>query len=375
MIKTFILDSALFIKKNTEWDITFVCGYTDQSELISNHGIRFVPIKIKRGFSLTGFFSIVRLKRFFKKEKFDIIQYAALNSACYSSIAGRLAKIPIRIYSQWGIDYPAFKGFKRFVFKTIDRITCKHSTIVQPDSKSNLALGIADKHYTEEKAYVISNGSSCGVNLRRFNCEKRSEWFDEIRNKHGIPNDAFVFGYVGRFLKDKGINELLESAKELLENNTNVYFLLVGSLDLVEGINKQLLNSAKKEPKIIFAGFSLETEKYYAAIDCLVLPSYHEGFPTSLIESQAMGTPVITTKVNGCTDSIIDGKTGFLIAPKNKDELKEKMLELVNNPSTVELMKEDCVTFVRDYYDQDELFQRILDDRKKIIKELIDARD
>lgn len=172
-LKTFVLKSAIYNLSEGDWDISFICNRTKGFEEELPSKIKYFPITLKRGISLSGFISIVQLYKIFKKEKYELVQYSTSNAGCYASIAAKMAGIPIRLYCQWGLDYPAFSGIKRLLFKTIERIICLFSTNVQPDSYGNLEIAINDHLYDKEKGMVIGNGSASGVDLERFNIDKK----------------------------------------------------------------------------------------------------------------------------------------------------------------------------------------------------------
>ena len=108
-----------------------------------------------------------------------------------------------------GFRYLGFRNITREVFKSIEKITCYLSTHIECVSKTNLELGITEKLFSKDKATVVFNGSTGGVDLKKFNINYRKQWRTELRRKYGIDEKDFVYGFVGRITRDKGINELL----------------------------------------------------------------------------------------------------------------------------------------------------------------------
>lgn len=129
--------------------------------------VQFIPLLIKHGnvSPLEVLKTIWTLYKIFKKERFDIIQYATSNAALYASIAGWMARVPVRIYCQWGISYTDFHGVYLWFYKLMEKITCIFSTSVQPDSPSNLKFSIQEGLYKASKGHVLLNGSATGVDL------------------------------------------------------------------------------------------------------------------------------------------------------------------------------------------------------------------
>lgn len=361
----FVLESAKYIHENTDWDITFVCNDDEDFAKRLPDYIHFHPIKMKRGISPAGIKAMFEMKSFFEDQKFDLIQYSTPNAALYASMAGKLANVPVRLYCQWGMAFVGFTGIKRGIFKTIEKTVCKLSTWIEPDSNSNLIFSHKEGLYPETVGSVIWKGSACGVNLSKFDVSKKEKYRQIIRERYGIPKDAFVFGYVGRITRDKGVNELLEAAKTILSENKNVYLLLVGPEEVDETINHDLYKWAKESKQVLFTGFSRVVEQFMSAMDCYVLPSYREGFGMSVVEAEAMAVPVIITNIPGPIDGMINGQTGLVVEKKNAFQLTEAMKKMVI--SDLEYYGNNGLELARNGFEQKQLFAHILEDRKRLL--------
>jgi len=367
-LKNFVLKSASYNIDAGDWEVTFICNKTPgfADELPTD--IRYIPVTLKRGVSLSGFKSVVELYKIFKKEKFDLVQYSTSNAGCYASIAARFAGIKTRLYCQWGLDYIYYSGVKRVLFEIVERVICKNSTHVQPDSYGNLEISYREKLYDEKKGCVIGYGSASGVDLVRFDWTKRLEWREDIRSRYEIPENAYVFGYVGRLLGEKGLNELFIAMKEILEKRKDVFLMIVGDTGLTEGLKADLFEWAQNAGKILFTGFTSEVEKYYAAMDCFILPSYHEGFGSSTIEAEAMGVPVIVTDIPGPREAIEQNKTGLLVKKKDPESLKEAMEKLLNNPEMGKEFGKAGIQLVNEKFEQEALFEKIYLNRTNLLE-------
>ena len=120
-LDSFVSNTAKYIHENTDWDITFICNYDKQFEEKLPDCIHYIPVKMERGINLGGIKAIAELKRIFKREKFDLIQYSTPNASLYASVAGKLAKVPVRLYCQWGMVFVGFSGIKRRIFKLMEQ--------------------------------------------------------------------------------------------------------------------------------------------------------------------------------------------------------------------------------------------------------------
>ena len=354
-LKSFVLDLARVMHETGDFEIHFVCDYDADFAGTLPAYIHYCPISMKRGVSLDGPRAIAAMTKYFRQERFDLVQYS------------KLAGIPCRLYCQWGIAYVGFRGIKRKLFKQIERLTCRCSTDIEPDSFGNLHFSHKEKLYTADKSRVIWNGSASGVNTARFHRENKAEWRDEIRRAYGIPREAVVYIFVGRITKDKGVNELFAATRSLMEAYPDVYLLLVGNVERGASVNGDLYRWTQQEDRVIYCGYTDQVEKYLAAGDVYVLPSYREGFGTAVIEAEAMGLPVIVSDIPGPTDAMIPQKTGLLTPKADAEKLCEAMIQLYEREDLRAEYGENGAVLARDSFEQRELFAHILADRYRMI--------
>ena len=366
-LKSFVLELAKFMHETGNFEIHFVCDNDEEFKASLPPYIHYHPVSMKRGISFDGLRVIKELIRLFKEEKFDLVQYSTPNASCYASVAARVAKVPVRLYCQWGIVYVGFTGFKRFIFKAIEKMVCFNSTCIRPDSSGNLNFGISEGLYSREKGAVIWNGSACGVNLKKFDISKKDIFRAEIREKHQIPQDAFVYVVVGRINKDKGINELLWAAKEINELKEDAYLLMVGDLENEQLLDAELLGWSQNNERVIYCGFSNEVEKYLAAADVYLLASYREGFGTSVIEAEAMGVTVVVTNIPGPTNAMLKNETGLVVPKGDAKALFNAMRYLYENRDRVIQFGKCGAEFAASSFEQNELFRQIIKDRENML--------
>ncbi|MCI6360342.1 MAG: glycosyltransferase [Eubacterium coprostanoligenes] len=365
-IRSFILETAKYIHENTDWDITFICDCDEEFEKMLPDYIHYIPVPMKRGISIAGVKAMLEMKKIFKREKFDLIQYSTPNASLYASMAGRLAHVPVRLYCQWGMAFVGFQGLKRKIFQMEEKYVCHLSTHIEPDSNSNLRFAHEIGLYPKSKGSVIWNGSACGVNLTKFDISNKEEYRKDIREQLDIPENAFVYGFVGRITRDKGVNELLEAYKKL---NDDSYLIMVGPSEVDETINQELYTWASKNEKIKFTGYTTVVEQYLSAMDCYILPSYREGFGMGVVEAEAMGVPVIVTDIPGPTDAMIDNETGIVVQKADVESLYNAMISVREDKVRYFAMAEKAHDFAVNNFEQKQLFNYILEDRKKLLGE------
>lgn len=367
-IQSFILPLAEYLHKNTDWDISFICSDDEKFEKSLPEYINFYPVHMERGISVAGVKAMFQIKKILKKEKFDMVQYSTPNASLYTAMATKLAKIPVRLYCQWGIAYVGFNGLKRKIFKIVEKFVCGLSTCVQPDSKSNLNFARSEGLYSEKKSSVIWNGSACGVSLDKFNVKRKNEYRSYIREKYNIGRDTFVYIFIGRVTRDKGINELLSAFKRL--NDDSVLFLL-GNNEVDTSVNRELYDWSLENKNIIYTGNVDDVERYLSAADCYVLPSYREGFGMSVIEAEAMGVPVIVTDIPGPVDAVIDNKTGLLVKKADENSLLDAMKKI--KKLNYQEMGKEGHKFASDNFEQKQLFDKIIESRNELLKQNINT--
>jgi glycosyltransferase involved in cell wall biosynthesis len=367
-LKAFVVELAKSMHDTGEFEIHFVCDYDEQFKNALPDYIHFHPVSMKRGISLDGIKAIKKMKDLFSREQFDLVQYSTPNASCYASIAAKQAKIPVRLYCQWGIRYMGFSGWKRALFKWIEKKTCKCSTFIEAESHNIRSFSIEEKLYTERKGCVIWNGSACGVNLDKFNVEKRDAWRKEKRAVLGIGEDSVVFSFAARLTADKGINELLAAFREVEQNYSGAKLLIMGGNDNVDSLDQDLLAYAKNSGNIIFTGRVENVEEYYAASDVFVAPSYREGFGLVVIEAAAMGLPAIVSNVPGQVDAIDVDKSGVLCEVKNAESLRDAMKKMIEDEEMRKEMSVYAVQYVQENYEQQKLFEKISEHRKILVE-------
>lgn len=361
--ESFILPLTKYLHDNTDWDISFVCSDEKTIDDLPDY-IHYFPVIMKRGISFDGIKAIKEMKKIFKREKFDIVQYSTPNASCYASIAAKQAKIPVRLYCQWGIAYVGFSGFKRKIFKCIEKMVCKLSTWIEPDSISNLNFAHKEQLYPNEKGSVIWNGSACGVDLSKFDISKKDEFRNKIRSQYDIDDDKFVYIFIGRVTRDKGINELLESFKEISSKDN--YLFLLGNNEVDSTVNEELYQWSLQQENIIYTGNVNNVEEYLSAADCYVLPSYREGFGMSVVEAEAMGVPVIVTNIPGPIDAMVDNETGLSVEKENVKELTSAMIKILNVDLTS--MGNKGMNYASKNFEQNTLFKKIVKDRECLVE-------
>lgn len=369
-IKAFALETAKYLHDKCGYDVTFICNYDAEFENALPEYLHYIPVKMSRGIDFSGFASAWKFYRIFRKEKFDLVQYSTPNAACYASLGAFFARVPKRLYAQWGIRYIGLSGMSRRVFKFIEKMVCRLSTDVRAVSHLNKEFAVSEKLYKPQKALVVGNGGTIGVDMQEFDINKKSEWNKEIRAKYNISPEEFVYGFSGRVSADKGCGELLAAFKKVSEGNTDAKLLVVGSFEEDGRIDAELLSWAKESANVVFAGRidKSEMRMYYSAMDVLVHPTYREGFGMVIQEAGALAVPVITTKIPGASEVMEDGKSCYLVEAKNVDELSSAMLRLACCPEETKALGEEAYARTAQLYNRPIMLENLRKDYVELLE-------
>lgn len=356
--------------KNLGVSVTVACNMSEDYEKTLNEKYPYIKTKsfpFPRGTSILGSIkSITLLKRFLKEEKFDYIQYHTPNAAFYTSIAAKRARIPIRVYGQWGIRYTSFSGIKRFIFKAIEKNTCKNSTHVKAQSFKNRQYNIDEGLCPAEKVDVIGIGGTIGVDFSEFDISKKGEYRIQTRKKLGLEDNDFLFGYIGRIHRDKGLNELIEAFSSV----ENAKLVLIGDLDKNYPPKQENLEKMKENKDIIYVDRIPRTEvaKYMSAFDVLVHPTYREGFGHVIQEAMTMALPVITTDIPGPSEVVENDISGILVPAKDSAALANEMKKIIMDGERRERYSVNARVRAERFFEQSIMVGHMMENYRKMLR-------
>ena len=361
----YFLGNQLKFFKEKGYEEHIICSPSNEiSDYSAEMGFKYEQISIERKISLLSDLKAVwKTIRYIRKNGIDVVVGHTPKGGLVAMIAAWFTKRKIRIYFRHGLVYETSKGIKRILLMNMDRLASALATKIVCVSPSVMNRSIEDRLAPSNKQLILGYGTCNGINVERFRPIAISE---SLQSKYGLKNEDFVIGYVGRMVKDKGIIELIEAFDTLSKKHNNVKLLLVGMLEIRDAIPQNIIDVIKNNPNIVHTGYvdNRSIEQYYSLMDVYVLPSYREGFPTSVLEASAMELPVITTRVTGCCDSIIDGVTGLFIN-NNSCELNNALEKLYNNPELCKQLGKNGRKMVLEKFDERVIWPNI----EKLYKE------
>ncbi|MEC4004415.1 glycosyltransferase family 4 protein [Flavobacterium sp. SUN052] len=308
--------------------------------------------------------AVVKLYFFLIRTKPAIVHTHTPKAGIIGMLASKLAGVPYRLHTVAGLPLVEAKGIKRKVLDFVERATYACATKVYPNSFGLLEIIKENRYCDFSKLKVLANGSSNGIDTSYFNKEHFTfTQNNELRKTLKIDQDDFVFIFVGRIVADKGINELVSAFLDLINNNSKVKLLLVGPLEEdLNPLKPEVLKEIQSNPSIISVGYKNDVRPYFSVANCLVFPSYREGFPNVVMQASAMELPCIVSDINGCNEIISTRENGLIIPVKNQDALFGSMNELLSNSDLFNTLKSNSRSRIVSNYEQHVVWNAILEE-------------
>lgn len=268
------------------------------------------------------------LYRLFRRQGFDAVHSITPKAGLLAMLAAWLARVPVRVHWFTGQVWATRTGLGRWGLKLADRLIATLATHALVDSSSQRDFLLGEGVLDSRRVEVLADGSVCGVDGERFrpNANARAS----VRTELGIPNTAVLLLYLGRLNRDKGIADLAAAFASLVSRFPDLWLLLVGPDEESIQARVQTICTACPE-RVRFAGFTDRPERFMAAADIFCLPSYREGFGSSVIEAAACGVPAVASRIYGLTDAVREGETGLLHPPGDIAALTVQIERLVDN--------------------------------------------
>ncbi len=302
--------------------------------------------------------TLLALRKLMKELQPDYALAYTIKPVIYGLLAAASAKVPHRAALITGLGY-AFQDTetdakKNWIRKVTRQLYAKalstaEITFFQNEDDQKL---FADLGITQPKQYtVVVNGS--GVNTEKFSPQP-------------LPDgDEIHFLLIGRLLKDKGVREYVEAARQIKKHYPQAVFNLVGFLDSnPSSVTQTELDQWVNEGTVKFWGKLTDVRPAINACHVFVLPSYREGTPRTVLEAMATGRAIITTDAPGCRQTVEDGYNGWLVPVQSSEKLAEAMERFLKEPALIESMAQASLEIARNKYDVNIVNQFMLDKLK-----------
>ena len=372
---------------NQFYEVTAISSDKEDLERVGQElGVKTKAIEMTRKITpIQDLKSLWQMYCYLKKEKPGIVHTHTPKAGLIGMIAAKLAGIKVRLHTVAGLPLMETSGVKRKVLNLVEKLTYACATKVYPNSYGLKDFILKEKFCPPHKLKVIGNGSTNGIDTAYFNPALFSpQQKKEIRQQWQLEEDDFVWIFVGRLVKDKGINELVAAFRQLTEelndlanerrNNsvdnlrkTAPKLLLVGPLEPeLDPLLPETLREMEHNKNILTVGYQKDVRPYLAAADALIFPSYREGFPNVVMQAGAMELPSIVTDINGCNEIIKNNENGMIISVKNKDQIYNALLKLMADLTLYNKMKSQAREYIVQHYDQKLIWNAILEEYREL---------
>ena len=329
---------------SAEYDVIAVSSPGEALEEVhQREGVRVIAVPMHRRISLLNDLkSLWKMWRVMRRERPEMVHSMTPKAGLICMLSAWLARVPRRVHTFTGLVWPTSTGLKRRILMTTDWLTCACATHVIPEGEG-VKNDLLNHHITRKPIKVLGYGNIRGINLSDYDPQAYS----------AIARTGFTFVFIGRIVRDKGINELVEAFDRLHREHDDVRLVIVGPQeDDLDPVTPQTLERIKRGEGIEAVGRQSNVKPFYADADALVFPSYREGFPNVVIEAGAMGLPSIVTDINGSREIIIDGKNGVIIPPQDVNALYEAMKSFVEHPDLVARLAAEARPLIASRYEQ-----------------------
>ena len=340
----------------------------EMQSIAEREGVRTIEVPMQRHISpWKDLVALWRLIQVFRRERPTMVHSMTPKAGLLCMVAAWLTRVPVRVHTFTGLVFPTAVGLQRRLLMLTDRITCGCATYVIPEGEG-VKRDLMDYCITRKPLRVLGFGNVRGVDMHYYS--RRPEVMKTAQNIR--RDDVMTFLYVGRMVRDKGIDELCEAFGRMVDEGAAVRLLLVGfyepGLDPIGEASRRRIDHC---PQIEYVGekWGDDLLPYYAAADCYVLPSYREGFPNTVLEAGAMGLPSIVTDINGSREIIVENENGYIIPPRDAEALLTAMRRMMNDDRRRSYMASNARNMIGCRFEQGFVRQCLLDFYDMILQE------
>jgi glycosyltransferase involved in cell wall biosynthesis len=304
--------------------------------------------------------ALIKLIQLIRTFRPNIVHTHTPKAGLLGMMAAWICRVPVRMHTIAGLPWMESTGSKRWLLKKVEVLTYWCATRVYPNSNQLKKFLMNELKFKGVKTHVIGRGSSNGIDVRYFSRQAISdESVTAIRQPFGIPNDDFVYCFVGRIVRDKGIAELVKAFQSLKQDK--VWLMLVGHQETeLDPLSIETLDIIKDNKRIIETGFQSDVRPWLAASDAFVFPSYREGFPNVVMQAACMELPCVVSNINGCNEIIQQGQSGLIIPVKNTESLKQAMEQIALDKQRAHDMGKVGRAYVSAHFDQTVVWGELL---------------
>lgn len=366
-----LLKGQMKFMKENGYDITMISSDGPEvSKLVDQEGCPHIAVKLTRKITpISDLISLLKLIKILKKIKPDIVHTHTPKAGLIGMWAAKFAGVPVRLHTVAGLPWMESRGLKRWVLKQVEKLTAWAACSIYPNSSVQKEFLISN-NIALHKMKVLGKGSSNGIDTDYFcpstACNNQAI---ALREQMQLHPDDWVWIFVGRIVKDKGIEELLDAFIQFQSSFPTDQLWIIGEEELdLDPLTKKHQQLLHQSPGIRHWGYQQDIRPYLAAAKVLVFPSYREGFPNVPLQAGAMGCALLLSDINGCNEIVENGINGLLVPVKNKTMLLQQMYFLREHPEKVKIFSEAIQQKIKHSYNQQNIWNLLLKEYKAFLK-------
>lgn len=326
-----VLDIAGHFKNHPEFDIQIVTGpippgRNDVTHLAYDQGIptQVLPSLINHIDPITNVKAVVDLRRIMAREAYDIVHTHSSVAGVVGRLAARTTGVPVIIHHVhgWGLR-PDMSRWTRMLYLNLERLCAKFTDRMVAVAAPDIKKGLAHRIGREDRFSLIYNG----IELERFRQPVDDQ---QVRSELGLGRECKLVGMIGRLDEQKNPLDFIRAAAIVAESYPEAQFLFVGDGSLRPDCER-LIDELKLDGKVFLLGYRNDVARILSILTVTAMSSLWEGLPIAFLEAMSAGKPIVANDVDGASDVVINGETGFLVSPRQPLEMAERILALLND--------------------------------------------
>ena len=353
------------------YDVCFACRDDEDARFVAGHGLPFFPVYISRSISPMDAVAVFRLWHLIRRRGFHVVHTHTTKAGFVARLAAWLAGVPYIFCTQHGYAVHAYQPrFVRAVYTALERWigrrTDQYIAVTDRVRAYLIELGMARLDNTQR----IYNG----LDFSRFNrADITREACAAVRASWGCSQDSIVTGAISRLVRDKGLEDLLDAFAQVHARHSHAVLVIAGSGELMEPLQQhaQRLGIAGA---VRFIGWQQDVPKVLSCLDVFCLPTLREGFGYAFLEAQAMGVPVVATRIEPLTETMLDGETALLVPVQAPGELAAALSRLIADPALRSRLGANGCSRVHALFDQQIQLDETVEFYRRVLAEGLTTR-
>lgn len=367
----YLLHNQLQTIQAAGYQVTAISSPGPDVPFVRAAGIRFMAVPMTRRITpMADLWALWQLYRLMRREKFTIVHTHNPKPGLLGQLAAKMAGVPIIVNTVHGFYFTlSTRPVTRTLYILMEKIAARCSTLIFSQNREDMVTAEREGICRPEQMAYLGNG----IDL---------SWFDpgritptilaQKRAELGLNPHTPVVGFVGRLVTEKGIRELLQAAKIVVESRPETRFLLIGpsDFDKADALTPAVATQYDIAQACIFTGLRHDLPELYALMNLFVLPSHREGLPRAPMEANAMAIPCVVTDIRGCREVVQHGKNGLLVPLGNIPAMAEAILYLLDHPEQAKQMGMSGRDIALAQFDEQLIFHRTLDAYQQLLQKI-----